>query len=282
MRITRTLSKWPVQVAKATAGVKAAKVVKVAQDAQAAMAALVTKPADGDGKAETGFPTFSLPELSTRQKNRLLKIILQILEIQYQISSGGNNNILHHTLEQKHRHVKMLHYPKGDRIDFSTGAQYFYHCHREDLNSMEHGHFHVFLRYKNIPEHISPFLPPDEKNTSPMTHLTAISMNRYGQPIRLFTVNRWVSSDVWYQAAHAETFIKQFKMTLKDNAHWTLLDKWVENMLKLFAPQIIWLHHARDYKMSAHCSDIYEDKSLEELSSVSIDLNQQIEWVMQS
>ncbi len=44
----------------------------------------------------------------------------------------------------------MNHYPKGDRIDYDTGAQYFYHCHRESEETEEHGHFHCFLRYKHI------------------------------------------------------------------------------------------------------------------------------------
>ena len=110
-------------------------------------------------------------------------------------------------------------------------------------------------------------------------------MDRYGQPIRLFTVNRWVTSEVWYDAKHIPTFTNRFKMTLEDDPHWQVLDKWVDAMIHLFSPQIAWLHNARDLMIEKHISqnpdtNVFEDRNIEELSAVSIDLKNQVQWII--
>ena len=33
-----------------------------------------------------------------------------------------------------------------------------------------------------------------------MSHLVAIAVNSRGEPIRLFTTNRWVTGETWYHA----------------------------------------------------------------------------------
>jgi hypothetical protein len=230
-------------------------------------------------------PEFQLPELTRWKKTRLLTYASQILQAQQQIIGKNGKNILHYALKKKRQFIRMNHYPKGDRIDYKSGAQYFYHCHRENFESEEHGHFHCFMRYKNIPKRITPTLPADHDNNSPMTHLVAISMNRYGQPIRLFTVNRWVSSDIWYDAKHVPTFIKHYKMTLADDPYWQILDQWIEGMIHLFAPQIAWLHSERDQniayqKINNPEKNVFTNHDIEELSEISIDLNKQIQWLI--
>lgn len=228
---------------------------------------------------------FTLPELSQWRKQVMLGYASQVLAFQQQMTTSKGKNILHHTLKKKRRHVRMEHYPKGDRIDRETGAQYFYHCHRENFDSTEHGHFHCFLRYKHIPKRIKPtqLADWDKYFDNPMTHLVAIAMNQFGQPIRLFTVNRWVTEEVWYDAQHTPSFLKRFKMNLTDDAHWQILDKWVEGMLHLFAPQIAWLIHERDKKILEYkqrIADPYNDFEIEELSDISIDLPKQIQWIL--
>lgn len=229
---------------------------------------------------------FELPQLSKWHQKRYLDYASHVLESQKLMISAEGKNILHYTLNKDDRHQRMAHYPKGDRIDHSTGAQYFYHCHRENYDSMEHGHFHCFLRYKHIPKSIKPktLVDWDRYIDNPMTHIVAIGMNQIGQPIRLFTVNRWVTSEVWYDAEHAPRFLKRYKMTVSD-PYWQILDKWIEGMLHLFAPQIIWLQQERDKRIQLHrtnnsIENPYLDYELEELSEISIDLKQQIEWVL--
>ncbi len=232
-------------------------------------------------------PPFILPTLSKWHRNKMLGYAEQVLITQQQMTTDQGQNILHHTLQDKRRHVRMNHYPKGDRIDKTTGAQYFYHCHRENRKSKEHGHFHCFLRYKHIPKSIKPTPLSDWKKNfdNPMAHIVAISMNRFGQPIRLFTVNRWVTDEVWYDGKHVAHFIKRYKMTLNTDPYWQVLDQWVDAMLHLFAPQIAWLHHHRDLVIAHHQLlkpdvNIYEDETIEELSHISIDLKDQVNWLL--
>lgn len=230
---------------------------------------------------------FNLPVLSKWHKKKMLGYAAQVLEAQQQMIHHKGKNILHYTLNKKRKFERMNHYPKGDRIDHSTGAQFFYHCHRENFESTEHGHFHCFLRYKHIPKSIkpAPLADWDKYMDNPMTHLVAIAMNQMGQPIRLFTVNRWVTSEICYEAKHVPNFIKRYKMTLQNDPYWQVLDKWVEGMLHLFAPQISWLHHARDLRMQDYQQNKgiinpYIDHDIEELSEISIDLKTQVEWVI--
>lgn len=230
---------------------------------------------------------FVLPELSKWRQKVFLGYATQVLEAQQQMITSKGKNILHYTLKKKRIHERMSHYPKGDRIDHTTGSQYFYHCHRENFESTEHGHFHCFIRYKHIPKRVkpAPLADWDQYMDNPMTHLVAIGMNQFGQPIRLFTVNRWVTSEIWYEAKHIEYFLKRYKMTLADDPYWQVLDQWVEGMLHLFSPQISWLYQARDHYMQHRQSlnpesNPYMDTEIEELSEIPIDLKKQIEWVI--
>jgi hypothetical protein len=230
---------------------------------------------------------FVVPKLSNWYKKKFLSYATQVLETQQQMTTRKGENILHYTLKKNKQHQHMSHYPQGDRIDRTSGAQYFYHCHREDFETTEHGHFHCFLRYKRIPKKIkpTPLADWDRYIDNPMTHLVAIGMNQMGLPIRLFTVNRWVTSEIWYDAVHVPRFIKRFKMEHDEDPYWHILDKWVEGMLHLFAPQITWLHHERDKIIQAHQvanpqENSYLNNNIEELSSIDIDLKKQIEWII--
>lgn len=230
---------------------------------------------------------FTYPELSPWHKRRMLTYASQVLEMQQLMMTNKGKNILHYTLKRKRRHERWSHYPKGDRIDYDSGAQYFYHCHRENYDSTEHGHFHCFIRYEHIPKLIkpAPLSDWDLFIDNPMTHVVAIGMNQLGQPIRLFTVNRWVTSEIWYRAQHMPKILKRFKMNKTDDSYWQVLDKWVEGMIHLYAPQIAWLHQDRDrkialYKQENKIDNPYIDHGLEDLSEIEIDLKQQIEWIL--
>lgn len=301
--LRKVLTLLLVQVAMAATVVTAAKVAKVVTVAKAvkvaavAKAAAVTNIVTGSGGipllpfpwllTEVIMTNFSLPTLNKSQQTRMLRYAEQVLQAQQQMTTAKGKNILHYTLEKKRKHIFMNHYPKGDRIDHETGAQYFYHCHREDMDSMEHGHFHCFLRYKGIPGTIKPMplADWDKYMDNPMTHLVAIAMNCYGQPIRLFTVNRWVAAEIMYEAKHVQRFIKLFNMTLTDNPYWQTLDRWVSGMLQLFAPQIMWLHQERDHYLAQQQKtnleqNAYENHAIEEPSQIAIDLQTQIQWLL--
>lgn len=235
---------------------------------------------------------FQLPQLSQNKRTKLLYHAKRALSAQQQMITTHGENIVHYTLEKKDKHLHMQHYPKGDRIDKKTGAQYFYHCHRENFDQFEHGHFHCFMRYPQIPKRIkpTPLKDWDKYIDNPMTHLVAISMSQFGDPIRLFTVNRWISSEIWYDSKHIHRNLSLFKMSLMDNPYWQVLDHWIESILNLFSPQIIWLHQQRDqrieqlqtkWKASNEATSVYEDPNIEELSSIWIDMKTQIQWLLE-
>ena len=234
------------------------------------------------------IPEFSLPQLTKYQHASYVRYAKQVLEAQQHMSSPEAQNIIRYTLENNSHHVQMTHYPQGDRIDRDTGAQYFYHCHRENFETEEHGHFHCYLRYPHISKRIKPLPLADwDKNmANPMTHLIAIGMNRYGQPIRLFSVNRWITDEICYEAKHTARFVKQFKMTKTDSYYWQNLDRWVEGMIHLFAPHIQWVNSARDMvlsnfqKLNPDCN-VYEEQRFDVLSEMHINLNQHIQWILE-
>jgi hypothetical protein len=231
--------------------------------------------------------TFMFPEISDWRRKKMLPHAHAMLQAQEMIFAQTGHSILQYVLENKTKPQQFQHYPPGDRIDHQTGAQYFYHCHRENLDTEEHGHFHCFMRYPQIPKHIKPAQLPDWDRyiDNPMTHLIAIAMNRYGQPTRLFTVNRWVSSEIWYEAKHGSNLLNRFKMTLEDS-YWQLLDTWIESLLHLFAPQITWLMQQRDdhiqlLQQKNPNDNAYDNEHVEELSSLAISIEQQVAWLIQ-
>ena len=78
------------------------------------------------------------------------------------------------------------HYPAGDVFDSRHGAQYFFHAHGgAQRDAGEHGHFHSFVR---------------PVGTGKLHHLVAVSVDHASRPIRLFTVNCWVTEDSWIRA----------------------------------------------------------------------------------
>src|SRR3546814_17878343 len=87
-----------------------------------------------------------------------------------------------------------------------------------------------------------------------------------GLPFRLFTVNRWVTGEVWYRADDVIRMLDVFKI---DHAQpsWPL-NRWISAMIALFKPQIAELLRARDRKVADWReqnpeADVFEDRDLE-------------------
>ncbi|TVS01231.1 MAG: hypothetical protein EA407_12590 [Rhodobacteraceae bacterium] len=181
-------------------------------------------------------------------------------------------------LKGQGKFVKMGHYPKGDVFDRETQSQYYYHAHREG----EHGHFHCFLRAPGMPEDVAP-VPECEGRDWPagdkaLAHLVAVSMDRYGSPIRLFTTNQWVTGETWYRGTDVMRMLPRFAI---DHAHpsWPT-NRWLTALLRLFRPQIEALIVERDKALSAHQAedpdtDAFTDRTLETLSETALDVAEQ-------
>ena len=123
----------------------------------------------------------------------------EVLECRRVLLKGGLN-VVGEMLRGQGEFVEYDHYPADDVFDAETHAQYYYHAHRGSEG--EHGHFHTFLRAAGMPPDVAPADNPGEEpwptGDEALSHLIAISMDAYGEPIGLFTVNRWVTGDTWY------------------------------------------------------------------------------------
>ena len=174
---------------------------------------------------------------------------------------------------------ELEHYPPDDVFDHDSHSQYYYHAHREG----EHGHFHTFLRGAGMPPDVQP-VPYSGIESWPagdaaIAHLVAISMDGYGRPLSLFTVNRWVTAEASYPAASVIRMLGAFNI---DHAFpsWPV-NRWLTAMVRLFRPQIESLLRRRDAVMADWVSrhpgtDAFEDRGLEVMSEIPIDVDQHI------
>lgn len=192
------------------------------------------------------------------------------------------------------------HYPEGEVYDPASHVQYFYHRHPAAAppsppaaasEPAEHGHFHLFLRGDGIPAGITPLLLPDAavanaplpRQSAPLKrgsrdevcHLVAIAVDTHGEPIRLFTTNRWVTGETWYRAEDVARMLDRVR--LGGGAPATLVDRWIEAVVGLFSSEIAMLLRNRDraitdWRWRWPRGNVFEDARLEVTSSFPIDL----------
>ena len=209
----------------------------------------------------------------------------RILEC-YRVLRKSDANVVAEVLRGQGEFCEWDHYPKGDVYDHETHGQYYYHAHPADLRGGEHGHFHTFVRPKGMPAGVKPapladFKPPKDKNDA-LSHLVAISTNKAGYPVRLFTTNRWVTGETWYAAKDVIRLVDRFLMDLAYPS-WPV-NIWITEMLRLFRPQIEELLLARDRTVGRWQADhpegnTCEDRGLEITSVIEISVERQIEEV---
>ncbi len=207
----------------------------------------------------------------------------RILE-SYRVLEKAGANIVGQCLAHQGTFYELEHYPKGDVFDEETASQYYYHAHRPE--SGEHGHFHCFLRFENMPEGATP-VPYGGKACRPegeeaICHLIAISMNQQGFPTHLFTTNRWVTDETFYPAADTLAMVDRFSV---DHVYPCLaVNIWITAMMRLFWPQIRELLKARDatirdWALKHPDRDVFEDRELDLTSIMEINVDEQIELV---
>lgn len=200
--------------------------------------------------------------------------------------SGGN--LVGEVLRDNGEFYEMSHYPPDDIYDPESHAQFYFHAHPPAArDEPDYGHFHTFLRPLGMPDGIAPapvadFVMPEGDNAA-LSHLIAVSMTRDGLPERLFTVNRWVTGDVWYAADDVIAMLDRFVVDLAYPS-WPL-NRWITAMVTLYRPQIEDLLHERDHCVAdwqaAHPDEnVFEDRRLEITSSLAISVPAQIEWLI--
>lgn len=170
-------------------------------------------------------------------------------------------------------------YPEGGVYDPAAGAQYYYHAHppgaRADVCGAEHGHFHTFMRTPGAEgaENAAGAAGAKGAAPGPPSHLIAVSMDRRGAPVRLFTTNRWVTGETWRDAAESKRLLRGFGVA--QPSAFAPVNGWLAALLVMFRPVIERLMDERDAAVAAAAApaggragrrpqaEVFEDRSLE-------------------
>ncbi len=231
----------------------------------------------------------TLEQLSTAELEAMAEAGREVAEI-HRLLAKTKDNIVGELLKNNGTFYEWDHYPPGDVYDRETHGQVDYHAHAEDQRfAGEHGHFHTFVRPKGMPPGVKPaavpgYVKPEDPNDA-LSHLIAISMTPAGLPFRIFTVNRWVTGEVWYSAKDVAVLLDFFKID-HTQPSWPV-NRWITAMIQLYKRQIIELVEARDRKVAQWQlqypdRDVFEDRSLEVTSYLDINLDRQVQSVAQT
>jgi hypothetical protein len=234
-----------------------------------------------------------------------------VLAAEQELAASGSS-VLIAALDGADAVYEWQHYPRDDVYDPQSHAQYFYHAHPASermgvgRDAREHGHFHTFLRGRGMPQGVRPLVMPelaiadnpaapkaplmpsaphhsDGEDADPWSHLVGIAMDASGKPLRFFTTNRWVTGETWYPANDVAGMLDRF--SLGPVAPSPPLNRWVAGMLGLYKPMLAQLLATRDTKVmdwrrrrraKVH---VFEDRRLEVISTLEIDLPRQIDAV---
>jgi len=201
-----------------------------------------------------------------------------ILEQCYDLLAKTKSNVVWEILRQTEKFYEWNHYPSGDVFDKETHSQYYYHAHAWEDGSRwdEHGHFHLFVRKEGIPDAYQPklLLPMQEGvKTDDLCHLCAISMDKFGKPLALFTTNRWVTGETWYPAAAVIELLPLFSITHAWPSWPTNI--WITQMLRTYQNEISQLLWERDrviddWQQQNPTTNVFEDRKLEITSYLSL------------
>lgn len=233
------------------------------------------------GQVEVNLePDFSV--LETEELEAMAEAGQEVVEI-YRILAKTGDNVVGELLKGHETFYEWDHYPPGDVYDRETHSQFYYHAHATgERFENEHGHFHTFMRPRGMPPGIKPapvagYEAPEDPDDE-LSHLIAIAMTPQGFPFRLFTVNRWVTGEVWYRAEDVCSLLGLFKI---DHAQpsWPV-NRWITAMVRLFTPQIVELVYARDRTVQGWIErhpdrDVYEDRELEITSYTDVSTEEQ-------
>lgn len=190
------------------------------------------------------------------------------------------------------------HYPADEVYDATSHTQYFYHRHPETTPGPEHGHFHLFLRGEGMPPGVAPLVLPEiavanapvPRQSAPLKrgsrdevcHLIAIAVDRRGEPVRLFTTNRWVTGETWYRADDVIRMLDHFQVRGEQPS--ALLNRWIGALVRLFQAEIAVLLQQRDRTIAearwrSRRKDAFENPALEITSQIGIDLDTRLDAI---
>lgn len=141
-------------------------------------------------------------------------------------------------------------------FDRATGSQFYFHAHEDARH--EAGHFHT-VRF----------------SPSRTVHLVGISMADSGWPQALFTVNLWAIGDVYVPLDALKQYVRKF--CVDERRGDPRLIRFVNLVFTVFRVEIEALQEEKARAIAVHRLthpdvDPFEDRSLEVLSRIAIDL----------
>lgn len=179
--------------------------------------------------------------------------------------------------------VELRHYPLDDARDPASHAQYFMHAHR---GNREAAHIHCFMRAPGIPKamvRVGKRGAPARRRT--MTHVLAVSLDHFGRPAGLFTTNKWVTADDWYDAEDLIELLPRMTWAKANGPR--KVNRALGALLKLYRQPIVRLLRRRDRHLAAWAKshpgrDVFEDRRLEVLSSARLNLERTLARLRES
>jgi len=215
---------------------------------------------------------------------------IRVRDIMHDLAMVGSN-VVSEVLCDQPEFYEWDHYPPGDIYDPVSHSQFYYHAHppedRNNIRTDEHGHFHTFMRPPGFPPEVEQLSElgglPAACPSSGLTHLIAVSVNFAGDPVRLFTTNRWVTDETWYPAAEVKRILPHFLVTRESRCSQT--SAWISSLLTMYGPLIELLMDARDETVRAHDTSqpihkAWSDRSLEVTSVADISLEKDIDAII--
>lgn len=228
-------------------------------------------------------PQIDFAGLERASLEAMAEAAAQVTEVHRVLARTGDN-VVGELLRGSGTFYEWDHYPKGDVYDHETHAQYYYHAHPpEQRFAGEHGHFHTFLRPRGMPAGVRPAPVPNQQPPADpddaLSHLVAIAMDSRGLPVRLFTVNRWVTGETWYAAEDVVSMLPRFAVG-HARPSWPV-NRWITAMLVLYRPFVATLLRQRDqavrrWQSERNPPDVYEDRRLEVTSFLDVDLQEDV------
>lgn len=214
----------------------------------------------------------------------------RVRNIQKDLAVTGSN-VVTEVLRDAPDFYEWDHYPSGDVYDPISHSQFYYHAHTPtepgSIRANEHGHFHTFMRPPGFPPEVE--MPTDIDGlpavcpSAGLTHLIAISMDYSGDPVKLFTTNRWVTDETWYPATDVKRILPYFQVTREGPCN--KASEWLSHLLAMYGPLIELLLDARDQVIHTQASSktmqkIWSDQSLEVTSVAEVSLQHDIDAIL--
>lgn len=210
-----------------------------------------------------------LETCSSRSLRDMADVALAVVEQTRHWADAGQSVL--HTLIGDGVPQAWQHHPDGDARDAESGYRWYYHCHEDRRPPGEHGHFHLFSENAAA-----------GRDKPTLTHLIAIGIDAQGLPVRVFTVNRWVTDEVWRDAAQVLRLLARFRVEREGTQG--AISRWLAALTRLFAPQIRQVIVERDAAMRRRAAggrrpNLRDDRRLDVISQRSISLAKQIEAI---